>query len=162
MTIGQPERVTQNRIVFLSPGELNYRYQGDRTCRDNNSNIEAWGRGIEKINRECQEHGIQPPEYDFGMAGLMLTFQANPAHMRTTVLDQDRTTPITTPNTTPITTRDKIASLIRAKPDISQQELAEAIGMTRGGIKYHLNKMKQDGMLRHVGPARGGSWEVLK
>jgi ATP-dependent DNA helicase RecG len=111
---------------------------------------------------ECREHGIQPPEYDFGMAGLMLTFQANPAHMRADVLDQERTTPITIPIITPITTQDKLISLILAKPEISQQELAEALGLTRGGIKYHLNKMKQDGVLRHVGPARGGSWEVLK
>jgi len=107
---------------------------------------------------ECREHDIQPPEYDFGMAGLMLTFQANPTHMRADVLDQGSTTPIATP----ITTQDKLVSLILAKPEISQQELAEALGLTRGGIKYHLNKMKLDGVLRHVGPARGGSWEVLK
>jgi ATP-dependent DNA helicase RecG len=44
--------------------------------------IESWGRGIEKIQRECREHGIEPPLYDFGMAGLMLTFRANPAHTR--------------------------------------------------------------------------------
>lgn len=23
--------------------------------------IESWGRGIEKIHRECREHGIEPP-----------------------------------------------------------------------------------------------------
>lgn len=169
--------VYNDKIVLWNPGNLPENWTMERLLGKHPSRpfnpllanaffrvgyIEAWGRGIEKINRECKEHDIKPPEYDFGMAGLMLTFQANPAHMRTTVLDQDRTTPITTPNTTPITTRDKIASLIRAKPDISQQELAEALGMTRGGIKYHLNKMKQDGVLRHVGPARGGSWEVLK
>ena len=39
------------------------------------------GRGIEKIQRECREHGIKAPVYDFGMAGLMLTFRANPAHL---------------------------------------------------------------------------------
>ena len=43
--------------------------------------IEAWGRGIEKIRRECREHDIEPPIYDFGMSGLMLTFHANPAHL---------------------------------------------------------------------------------
>jgi len=84
----------------------------------------------------------------------MLTFMGNPTHMHADVTDQGSTTPITTP----ITTRDKIVSLIREKTDISQQELAEALEMTCGGIKYHINKMKQDGVLRHVGPARGGSW----
>ena len=43
--------------------------------------IESWGRGIEKINRECHEHDIDPPLYDSSMSGLMLTFRANPQHL---------------------------------------------------------------------------------
>src|SRR5680860_1635956 len=40
-TVGQPERVTQNRIVALFRDELGYRYLGDWTDRSANSNIEA-------------------------------------------------------------------------------------------------------------------------
>ncbi len=46
--------------------------------------IESWGRGIEKIQRDCREHGIEPPVYDFGMAGLLLTFRANPEQLEVT------------------------------------------------------------------------------
>ncbi|MBK1720474.1 type I restriction endonuclease subunit R [Thiocystis violacea] len=52
MTIGQPERITQNRVLALFRDELGYRYLGDWTDRDANSNIEegllsSWltGRG---------------------------------------------------------------------------------------------------------------------
>jgi type I restriction enzyme, R subunit len=38
--IGQPERATQNRVVAMFRGELGYRYLGDWTDRDGNSNIE--------------------------------------------------------------------------------------------------------------------------
>jgi len=38
--IGQPERATQNRIIALFRDELHYRYLGDWTDRDGNSNIE--------------------------------------------------------------------------------------------------------------------------
>ncbi|MGI8547363.1 MAG: type I restriction endonuclease, partial [Gemmatimonadaceae bacterium] len=57
--IGQPERVTQNRVIDLFRDELGYRYLGDRSDRDNNSNIEeellsAWltksGYTQEQIN----------------------------------------------------------------------------------------------------------------
>jgi ATP-dependent DNA helicase RecG len=89
------------------------------------------------------------------MAGLMLTFRANPAHMQTVASEQGA---LTTPITTPITTR--LMALLLANPGISQQELAVALGLTRDGIKYHLDKMKRDGVIRHVGPARGGRWEV--
>src|SRR5664280_806448 len=38
--VGQPERVTQNRVISLFRDELGYRYLGDWTDRDGNSNIE--------------------------------------------------------------------------------------------------------------------------
>ena len=38
--IGKPERATQNRIISLFRDELGYRYLGDWTDRDGNSNIE--------------------------------------------------------------------------------------------------------------------------
>jgi type I restriction enzyme R subunit len=38
--IGKPERITQNRIIALFRDELGYRYLGDWTDRDENSNIE--------------------------------------------------------------------------------------------------------------------------
>ena len=44
----------------------------------------------------------------------MLMFLTNPFHMFTEVLDLGSTTP----NTIPITTRNRIISMIRAKPDI--------------------------------------------
>jgi type I restriction enzyme R subunit len=40
MTIGQPERATQNRIIALFRDELGYRYLGDKSDLPNNSNIE--------------------------------------------------------------------------------------------------------------------------
>ena len=39
-TVGQPERATQDRVVALFRDELGYRYLGDWTDRDGNSNIE--------------------------------------------------------------------------------------------------------------------------
>lgn len=147
--------------------------------------IESWGRGIEKIDRECRAHGIEPPLYDAGMAGLMLTFRANPEHVQAAkeqataqetgetaqetasiaVFTTPITTPIaasTTPMTTPISPQIQMVALILENPYISQQELAVAVGLTRGGIKYHLNNMKRAGKIRHVGAARGGRWEVLE
>ena len=40
MNIGQPERVTQNRVIALFRDELGYRTLGDWTDRPNNSNVE--------------------------------------------------------------------------------------------------------------------------
>src|SRR6266498_1567463 len=64
MVIGKPERATQNRIIALFRDELGYRYLGDWTDRDRNSNIEedllsAWlskcGYSTPQINRALQK-----------------------------------------------------------------------------------------------------------
>jgi type I restriction enzyme R subunit len=38
--VGQPERATQNRVITLFRNELGYRYLGDWSDRDSNSNVE--------------------------------------------------------------------------------------------------------------------------
>ena len=40
MSVGKPERITQNRIIALFRDELRYHYLGDWTDRSGNSNIE--------------------------------------------------------------------------------------------------------------------------
>ncbi len=39
--VGQPERATQDRVIALFRDQLDYRYLGDWTARNDNSNIEA-------------------------------------------------------------------------------------------------------------------------
>ena len=62
--------------------------------------------------------------------------------------------------TFPITTTQKIIALIGKSPEISRKELAEVIGLTEDGIKYHLKKMQKKGIIKRIGPAKGGYWEV--
>ena len=67
---------------------------------------------------------------------------------------------ITFPITTTQKTTQKIIALIGKSPEISRKELAEVIGLTEDGIKYHLKKMQKKGIIKRIGPAKGGYWEV--
>lgn len=40
--------------------------------------------------------------------------------------------------------------------------MAERLGITPDGVKYHLTKLRAAGVVRHVGATKGGRWEVLK
>lgn len=53
-TVGQSERATQNRIIALFRDELGYRYLGDWTDREANSNMEegllhAWLKATQTV-----------------------------------------------------------------------------------------------------------------
>ncbi|MFA7098260.1 MAG: winged helix-turn-helix transcriptional regulator [Gammaproteobacteria bacterium] len=39
--------------------------------------------------------------------------------------------------------------------------LAQRVGISEDGVKYHLNKLKAAGKIRHVGSTKTGRWEVL-
>ncbi|MDE2798469.1 MAG: winged helix-turn-helix domain-containing protein [Gemmatimonadota bacterium] len=73
-----------------------------------------------------------------------------------------KTTPKTTLKTTSKTTQERILALLKAEPELTQRMLAERIGLSLGGVKYHLTKLRAAGAIRHVGSVRAGRWEVLK
>ena len=52
--------------------------------------------------------------------------------------------------------------LLRVQPTMTRKELAEHIGITSDGIKYHLDKMRASGRIRHVGPTKKGYWEIIE
>ncbi len=68
----------------------------------------------------------------------------------------------TPPTTTAPTSRERILALLKAEPRITRRLLAERIGITPSGVKYHLTKLRKAGIIRHVGPTKAGRWEVLK
>ena len=59
-------------------------------------------------------------------------------------------------------TIQRIIELIVATPSITLSEIAEQLGMTRRGIDKNIQKLKHLGLIRRVGPAKGGHWEVIK
>jgi ATP-dependent DNA helicase RecG len=36
------------------------------------------------------------------------------------------------------------------------------MGINDSAIQAHFDKLKRKGVLKHIGPARGGYWEVIK
>ena len=52
---------------------------------------------------------------------------------------------------------------LRENPSASRREIAGALaGVTEGSVRYRLDKLKEVGRLRRVGPDRGGRWEVIE
>jgi ATP-dependent DNA helicase RecG len=51
--------------------------------------------------------------------------------------------------------------LIRDNPDISMQTMASSLGLTRKGVEWQIRKLKQSGILRRMGPDKGGHWQIL-
>ena len=47
-------------------------------------------------------------------------------------------------------------------PSASRKEITENIGnITEAGVKYNLNRLQQTGLIRRIGPDKGGYGEVI-
>ncbi len=58
-------------------------------------------------------------------------------------------------------TTQKILSLLKSEPNITREELAKEIGITSDGVKYHLAKIKKEGIIKRIEPDKGRHWEVV-
>lgn len=58
--------------------------------------------------------------------------------------------------------QQRIIDAIRAAPSTSAREFSTKVGISARKIEQNIAKLKQKGVLRRVGPARGGHWEVVR
>ena len=59
-------------------------------------------------------------------------------------------------------TTQKILEEIKKNPSISRDELAEKCGLTSDGIKYNIRKLREKGIIKRIGPDKGGHWEIIE
>ena len=59
-------------------------------------------------------------------------------------------------------TVEKTVSAMNDNPSITQQQLVKTTGLSRRGIEWQLNQLKAKGIIRRIGPDKGGRWEVVE
>ncbi|MBQ6008133.1 MAG: winged helix-turn-helix transcriptional regulator [Kiritimatiellae bacterium] len=120
--------------------------------------VETWGRGIKLILDECAKANLPEPQIvaESGYTKTVFMRPAQNAKTKSTLKTTQKTTLKTTQKTT-----QKILSLIRQNPSITRMQISDAIGLSLEGVKWNLDKLKATGIVRRVGPDRGGHWEII-
>jgi len=131
----------ENPSILRNPLIANTLYLSD--------DIEKWGSGLKRIYEECKREKItvefKKMEYGFNI----IFYRKNHAAQETT---QETTQE----------NSSQILKLLKEKPTITRKELSKKIGLSEDGIKYHLNKLKKEDKIKHVGSTKSGKWEVIK
>lgn len=58
-------------------------------------------------------------------------------------------------------TRDAIITLISNDSNVTTTQMAAILGINRSALSKHLKRMQEEGIIRRIGPDKGGHWEVL-
>jgi predicted HTH transcriptional regulator len=59
-------------------------------------------------------------------------------------------------------TQNKIKTELKKRPSITANDLAEVVGITVSGVRWQINKLKNQGIIRRIGAKKGGYWEVIE
>lgn len=177
-------KILEDRIVIMNPGQLPFDMSleqledPDHPSRPRNKLIaqvfydmhviEQYGSGIRRINSDCDMNGSPCPVLKSENGEFIIKFLArtkesasklgiDPAKFG--VLDKENVA--TSPKTGP-KGRFKILELLRERPKITIADLVEETRLSRNGVKWNIDKLKGEGLVRRVGPAKGGHWEVVE
>ena len=56
--------------------------------------------------------------------------------------------------------KETIIELMRQKPEATVKRIAEYMNMSESGVRYHINKMRQEGLIEYVGATKNGRWKI--
>ncbi|MGD0234560.1 MAG: helix-turn-helix domain-containing protein [Syntrophorhabdales bacterium] len=170
--------VYDDRVEIVNPGGLpkglSVRDLGTVSIRRNEliadlffrlHKVERIGMGIRKMKETMLAAGLREPTFEpngffrviFHRSPELAMKEAMPGAGDTGKGAEAETTQKTTQKTV-----QKIIALIRQNPEITRQELAMELEITDSGVKYHLKKMQDKGLLHRVGADKGGYWEIVE
>lgn len=146
--------------------------------------IEAWGRGIERIKAACKDAGCPTPEFRYTGGELWTTFYFSKSYQKSLLtvvpgvvsekdllnsvkdVDTERNTkPDTTQKTTQKLTEQQqiIVKYLRKHPNATRKEMSESISnITAGGVIYNLSRLQAQGIIKRVGSRKNGHWETIQ
>jgi ATP-dependent DNA helicase RecG len=115
--------------------------------------IEAWGRGIEKISDSCKFWGKPEPSYRIRPNEVMIGFDTDVDIVKNIA---DNIVENVSANSVQI----KILELMQAEPRITAKAIANEVGIAPRNVQVHIQTLKKIGLIERVGPAKGGHWTV--
>ena len=117
--------------------------------------IEAWGRGIQKIIEACRLLGTPDPEYSVLGDDLTVKFTARQDTTSKNVVSPNRQTGGINGGMAAM-----LLELLKAKPNLTQKELAENLTVSLRTLQRTIKEMKDAGIIVRIGGNKSGHWEI--
>ena len=122
--------------------------------------IEAWGRGIERIVKACQEGGVATPEFRYDASGIWTVFKFVYPSLDSALETSQKTNQKTDWSLTE--QQNDIIKYLREHSYATQKELCENIpNAALGGIRHNLARLQELEILKRVGGRKLGHWEIV-
>ena len=120
--------------------------------------IERFGTGLKRIADACNDAGVKY-EFTTDNYGFTVIFHRPPLWISDNI--EDNIGDSIGDSIGNSKTREKILAIMKANPKVSAKSIALEIGISLRNVEANISKLRKAGLIKHVGPAFGGYWEVL-
>jgi len=134
------------------------------------SDIEKWASGLRRIYEECTASHVKF-EFKRIPMGFVVIFYRPKWEDGKGLIDSEvieeglQKVRGETRGKTRVETRGKtgvkILQIIKENPQVTIPGLSQATGLTIKGVEWNIKTLKKKELLKRVGPAKGGHWEVV-
>ncbi len=121
--------------------------------------VEKVGSGIGRIRDAMAKLGLKEPKFDSG--GFFSVTLFKPSDEQIGEISGAKIVKKGGQESSQKSSQ-KILELIRQNNKITIEELANSLKITDRAIKKNLAKLKEGGVIKRIGPDKGGYWEVVK
>ncbi|MBE9464794.1 RNA-binding domain-containing protein [Dyadobacter subterraneus] len=165
-------KVFDHYIEFFNPGPLpqsisiEQLLSGDYTSQARNKKvssifkeagvIEKYGSGIKRIQNAFLNYGLEAPVFENFQHGFRVIVSTQ------TVLKTVEKTVEETVEKTVEKTEEIILNLIKSDSRITTKAIQQITGLSRRGIEWQIQKLKDQKIINRIGPDKGGHWEIIK
>lgn len=122
--------------------------------------IESWGRGFEKIKKECEEYGSPLPKVEIKSSGVMVKCVPSKVYMELLGKMKSKNEPVNDPVKLEEVER-KILEEIENNSNVTRKELANLLNLSEATIKRKLSNLKKYNIIERVGSDKKGFWKIL-
>jgi ATP-dependent DNA helicase RecG len=122
--------------------------------------IERYGSGIGRIVDDFKAYGLAAPEFkEVGESFMVTVSKTRPPGFHLNTIQKGLVERLAERLAE---SQKKILTLVQAKPNISKKDLAAAVGISTTAIDKNISALKAKGLLKRVGPDKGGHWALLE
>ncbi|MBQ7477558.1 MAG: putative DNA binding domain-containing protein [Selenomonadaceae bacterium] len=179
-----------DRLEIISPGALTTEMTIEKMKRGvsiprNKAIVEAfnymgvidkWGSGIPRLFNDAVAYGLPAPEMEDLDGQFIIWFprRLDSATTQSTTQTDNKTdnktdnNPLQTikpDNKTDNKTDNKkmtdLLELLKANPTISQSKCAAHLGWSMSQVRYYIDLLRKQGMVRHIGSRKSGVWQII-
>jgi ATP-dependent DNA helicase RecG len=109
-------------------------------------------RGVQRVFEACRQAGAPAPEVECEGGEVRFELPFAPSYLQALAASPE----------TSGKTRERILATLHQRSQTTIPELAEELGKSTRAVEMAISKLTKEKMLRRIGPAKGGRWEVIK